>query len=61
MKQKYFSCGQSRTAQVSSVADPGSGANDPGIRNRFFPDPGTQTHIFERLLKILMGKKYYNS
>jgi hypothetical protein len=23
---------------------------DPGIRNRFFPDPGSQTHIFESLV-----------
>jgi hypothetical protein len=40
------------------VADPGSGIQcffDPwtGIRNRFFPDPGSQTHIFESLMTIL--------
>ncbi len=33
----------------SSVADPGSGAfltPGSGIRNRFFPDPGSQIHNF---------------
>ncbi len=42
-----------------SVADPdpGSGAFLPpglgsGIRNRFFTDPGSQTHIFDRLMTI---------
>jgi hypothetical protein len=42
-----------------SVADPdpGSGAfltPGSGIRNRFFPDPGSQTHIFERLVTIFL-------
>jgi hypothetical protein len=37
---------------TGSVADPdpGSGAfltPGSGIRNRFFPDPGSQTHMFE--------------
>jgi hypothetical protein len=41
----------------SSVADPdpGSGAflaPGFGIRKRFFPDPGSQTHIFESLVTI---------
>jgi hypothetical protein len=41
----------------SSVADPdpGSGAfltPGSGIRNRFFPDPGSQTHTFESLVTI---------
>ncbi len=47
----------------SSVADLGSGAfltPGSGIRNRFLPDPGSQTHIFEILVTIL-GKKFYNS
>ncbi len=29
---------------------------DPGIRNRFFPDPGSQTHLFESLVKIFWVK-----
>jgi hypothetical protein len=33
----------------------------PGIRNRLFPDPGSQTHIFESLVTIFGGKKFYNS
>ncbi len=40
---------------VTSVADPGSDAlltPGSGIRNRFFPDPGSQTHVFESLVKI---------
>jgi hypothetical protein len=46
----------------SSVADPdpGSGAfltPGSGIRNRFFPDPGSQTHIFESLVTIFWVKK----
>jgi hypothetical protein len=46
---------------VSSVADPdpGSGAfltPGSGIRNRFFPDPGSQIHIFESLVTILWVK-----
>jgi hypothetical protein len=28
--------------KFSSVPDPGSGAFDPGVRNRFFPDPGSR-------------------
>ncbi len=44
-----------------SVADPdpGSGAfltPVSGIRNRFFPDPGSQTHIFESLETIFWVK-----
>ncbi len=44
-----------------SVADPdpGSGAfltPGSGIRNRFFSDPGSQTHIFESLLTIFWVK-----
>jgi hypothetical protein len=44
---------------VPNVADPdpGSGAfltPGSGIRNRFFPDPGSQTYTF-------LGKKFYNS
>jgi hypothetical protein len=34
---------------IHSVADPGSGAFfvlGSGIRNRFFPEPGSQAHIF---------------
>jgi hypothetical protein len=45
----------------SSVADadPGSGAfltPGSGIQNRFFPDPGSRTHIFESLLTIFWVK-----
>ncbi len=29
---------------------------DPGIRNRFFPDPGSQIHIFESLVTIFWVK-----
>jgi hypothetical protein len=50
--------------EPSSVADPGSGAfltPGSGIRNRFFPDPGSPTHIFESLLVIFLSKKFYNS
>jgi hypothetical protein len=55
------------------IQDTGSGAfltpgSRSGIRNRFFPDPGSwisdpgsQTHIFERLVTIFWGKKFYNS
>ena len=50
---------------VASVADsdPGSGVfltPGSGIRNRFFPDPGSQTHIFESLVTYF-GKKYNTS
>jgi hypothetical protein len=46
-----------KTLISTSIADPdpGSGAFlTPGsvIRNRFFPDPGYQTQIFENLLTI---------
>jgi hypothetical protein len=46
---------------TGSVADPdpGSGAfltPGSGIRNRFFPDPGSLTHIFESILKIFWVK-----
>jgi hypothetical protein len=37
--------------------DPGSGAfltPESGIRNRFFPDPGSQTHIFESLVTVAL-------
>ncbi len=48
-------------ALTTSVADqdPGSGAfftPGSGIRNRFFPDPGSQTHIFESLVTIFWVK-----
>ncbi len=42
-----------------SVADPGSGAfltHGSGIRNRFFPDPGSLAHIFESLVTIFWVK-----
>jgi hypothetical protein len=57
----------------SSVADPdpGSGASltpGSGIRNRFFPDPGSrisdpgfQTHSFESLVTIFWVKNAYYS
>jgi hypothetical protein len=46
-----------RTSSSSSVADPdpGSGAfliPGFGIRNRIFPDPGSQTHIFQGIVTI---------
>jgi hypothetical protein len=41
-----------KTPQKTSVADPGSGA---------FLTPGSQTHIFESLVTIFWGKKFYNS
>jgi hypothetical protein len=42
----------------SSDADPDPGSDafltsGSGIPNRFFPDPGSQTHIFESLVTIL--------
>ncbi len=45
-----------------SVADPDPGFGGfltpgSGIRNRFFPDPGS--HIFESLVTILLGKNIY--
>ncbi len=42
-----------------SVPDPGSGAfltPGSGIRNRFFPDPVSQSHIFESLVTIFWVK-----
>ncbi len=45
-------------------SDPGSGAfltPGSGIRNRFIPDPGSQTHIFKSLVTIFWVKKFYNS
>jgi hypothetical protein len=49
------------TVAPSSVADPdpGSGAlltPGSGIRNRFFPDPGSKIHIFESLVTIFWVK-----
>jgi hypothetical protein len=49
---------------VLPIRDPGSGVfltPGSGIRNRFFPDPGSQTLIFESLVTIFLGKKFYNS
>jgi hypothetical protein len=43
----------------NSVADPESGAfltPGSGIRNRFFPDPGSLTHIFESVVTIFWVK-----
>jgi hypothetical protein len=40
---------------VISVADPGLGAfltPGSGIRDKFSPDPGSPTHIFESLVTI---------
>jgi hypothetical protein len=60
----------SKKTDQSSVAnpDPTSGAfltPGFGIRNRFFSDSGprnsdtgSQTHIFERLVTIFLGKKF---
>ncbi len=50
----------------SSVADPGSGAfltldPDPRSGIGFFPDPGSQPHIFLELSDKFLGKKFYNS
>jgi hypothetical protein len=50
-----------RFTVFSSVADPdpGSGAfltPGSGIRNRFFPDPGSQDHIFKSFLTIFLVK-----
>jgi hypothetical protein len=52
-----------QTMITSSVADPdpGSGAfitPGSGIRNSFFPDLGSQSHIFESLLTIFWVKSY---
>ncbi len=56
-KSSKNSVGKKCFDMIISVADPdpGSGAfltPGSGIRNRFFPDPGSQTHIFENLLTI---------
>jgi hypothetical protein len=45
----------------TSVADPDRGTGafltpGSGIRNRFFPDPGSQTHTFESLVTIFWAK-----
>ncbi len=47
----------------SSVADPDPGSGigcfltpGSGIRNRFFPDPGSQDHIFKSFLTIFLVK-----
>ncbi len=34
---------------------------DSWIRDRFFSNPGSPTHISESLVTIFWGKKYYNS
>ncbi len=49
--------------EPTSVADPDSGSGafltpGSGIRNRFFPDPGSQTHMFESLVTIFWVKNY---
>ncbi len=51
----------SKHLHMSNVADPdpGSGAfltPGSGTRNRFFPDPGSQTHTFESLVTIFWLK-----
>ncbi len=62
---------QARTARTTTILsyfqwwESGSGIRclcDPrsGIRNRFVPDPGSQTYIFE-LNDNFLGKKIYNS
>ncbi len=50
----------------TSVADPGSDAfltPGSGIRNGFFPDPGSRIPgpYFEELFDNFFGKKFYNS
>jgi hypothetical protein len=48
-----------RLTSSAADTDPGSGAfltPVSGIRERFFPDPGSQAHIFESLVKILWVK-----
>ncbi len=52
---------QAKIVRKTSVADPdpGSGAfltPGSGIRNRIFPDPGSQIHIFESLVTIFWVK-----
>ncbi len=63
MKHSRYQCCGSGSALIlliwSSDADPGSGAfltPGSGIRNRFFPDPGSQTHIFQGLVTIFWVK-----
>jgi hypothetical protein len=48
-----------------SVADPDPGSGigcfltpGSGIRNKFFPDPGSQDHIFKSFLTIFLVKNY---
>ncbi len=58
-------CRSFRT-RTGSVADLGSGAfltPGSGIRNRFFPDPGSRipNPYFWELIDNLLGKKFYNS
>ncbi len=54
-----------KTPIKTSVADPdpGSGAfltPGSGIRNRLFPDPGSQTHIFESLKFFENWPKFFS-
>jgi hypothetical protein len=56
-----FSYGTLLVSHFDSVADPGSGIGcfltpGSGIRNRFFPDPGSQDHIFKSFLTIFVVK-----
>jgi hypothetical protein len=55
-----------KVGQRTSVAnpDPGSGSfltTGSGIRNRFFSDPGSQTHIFESFVTIFGVKSSINN
>ncbi len=53
--QKKLPTNLDRKLKQTNVADPGSGAfltPGSGIRNRFYLDPGSQTHIFESLVAI---------
>jgi hypothetical protein len=55
---QWMTAAEYRTDSVADP-DPGSGAfltPGSGIRNRFFPDPGSQSNIFESLLKIFWVK-----
>jgi hypothetical protein len=45
-----------RAANLTTVLQTFQVLFDPGIRNRFFPDPGSQTHIFESLVTIFWVK-----
>jgi hypothetical protein len=69
---KWEDCVQKSATNISclgpSVADPdpGSGAfltPGSGIRNRFFPDPGSRipNPYFWELRDNFLGKKFYNS